>query len=671
MLIKSIELQNFKIFSGRQTVNFSTDSDRNVTVLMGDNGSGKTTFAQAFSWCLYGTTTFKKSDDLLSFPVRDLLLEGKSATVSVCLTLIHNRREYRIRRSQDYRKDSRTRFRAEPPVLHISYKAPDGQDEFIDNESEKRDLINEIIPSSISSYFFFDGERVERMGNEIQNGRSREFKVAVDNLLGLSAISEAIRHLKGTPSMVIGSYNKDYNENSDEEFQRAEREIAAADERIKKLEAKISNLQQKKQDISDQRDVYKSDLEKAKASKEWALERGRLYAQIESEEARKKDEMKALTRRFGGGAWEFFAAPLLASALSAIDSSSVELKEAPAGVTADTIRDIVERKTCLCGTHVDFNSSEYNNLMSWLSVVPPEHLGAALSNYRRACEQYSVDPESGSPALLDDITLHIANIRSCGVSIDASEKRIQELNKLLEGAEDTSQKEQLYQTSCRHLEETEDDLAKANLALGQAQESRRASVNKRNGLTTNDATNKRVRRDREYAEWIYGALNREHSKKESETREDLEREINSIFQEFFNGSLQLDLDDRYNVTVRSREADSSSYDVETSEGQTVAVIFAFIAGVIRLATDKKRLEDEMLLTEAYPLVMDAPMSKLDKKRIAAICDVVPRIAEQTIIMIKDTDGELAREYLSSRIGEEYSINAVDPEQHSLIERVEA
>ena len=669
MLIKTLELTNFKIFSGRQVVTFSTDSDRNVTVLMGDNGAGKTTFAQAFSWCLYGETTFKKSDDLLSFPVRDSLPLGRTATVSVTLTLIHNKREYRITRSQDYRKDARTLFHAETPILHVSYKAPDGQDEFIDNESEKKDVINEIIPSSISSYFFFDGERVERMGNEIQNGRSKEFKTAIDNLLGLSAISEAIRHLKGTPSMVIGSYNKDYNENSDEEFRKAEREIEAADIRISQLEAEIDDLQATKEEISSQRDGYKADLERAKESKEWALERKGLQAQIDEAESSREKEMKALGKRFGSDSWAFFTAPLFTSALAAIDNSNVELKEAPSGVTADTIRDIIERKTCLCGTHVEFNSQEYNSLMKWLTVVPPEHLGAVLSNYRRDCEQYRIDPEKASPDLLEDIGLHISNIRRYDNSISEREKRIAKISELLAGAEDTSRIETLYQTSCRHLDETEEKLRDRNVALGQAQEQRRSSIAKRNSLTTNDATNKRVRRDREYAEWIYDALNREHSRKEFETREDLEREINTIFQEFFNGSLQLELDDKYNVTVKSQESDSSAYDVETSEGQTVAVIFAFIAGVIRLATDTKRMEDEMLLTEAYPLVMDAPMSKLDKKRIAAICDVVPKIAEQVIIMIKDTDGELAREYLSSRIGEEYSIVSVEPERLSSIEKV--
>lgn len=669
MLIKSIELTNFRIFCGSQTIDFSTDEDKNVTVLMGDNGSGKTTFAQAFSWCLYGTTTFKKNDDLLSFPVRDELKVGKTANVEVRLTLIHNKREYRITRSQEYRKDSETRIHADTPVLSISYKAPDGQDEFIENESEKKDLINEIIPSSISSYFFFDGERVEKMGNEIQDGRSKEFKSAVDNLLGLSAISEAIRHLKGSASMVIGSYNKDYNENSDAEFQKAEREIQAANDRIAKLQKDLEELEDERSQTQDARDKYKAELEKAKESRDWAKERSDLEKQIAEDAQKREKAMGYLSKAFGGQAWQFFVTPLLQYAITAIDDASIEFKEAPSGVTADTIRDIIEKKTCLCGTRIDFNSKEWNELQAWLKIVPPEHLGAALSNFKKSAALCIDDTEDGS--LLDTIEMHLASIRQYDHSIMGAESRIERLNELLDGAKDMSGTERKYQTACKRLTELDEKIKDTNLALGMAQQTLRDSIAKRNSLTTNDDTNRRVRRDRDYAEYIYEEFNREHTEKEAETRRDLEQEINEIFREFFNGSLQLELDDKYNVTVRNKDADAQAYDVETSEGQTVAVIFAFIAGVIRLATDSKRMEDEMLITESYPLVMDAPMSKLDKKRIAAICEVVPRIAEQTIIMIKDTDGELAREYLSSKIGVEYAIVSIEPERQSVFEKVGA
>ena len=50
MLLRSIELHNFRQFINEK-IDFSTDPDQNVTLVIGDNGTGKTTFAQAFTWC--------------------------------------------------------------------------------------------------------------------------------------------------------------------------------------------------------------------------------------------------------------------------------------------------------------------------------------------------------------------------------------------------------------------------------------------------------------------------------------------------------------------------------------------------------------------------------------------------------------------------------------------
>lgn len=57
MLLQSIELQNFRQFINEK-IDFSTDPEQNVTLIIGENGTGKTTFAQAFFWCLYGETDF-------------------------------------------------------------------------------------------------------------------------------------------------------------------------------------------------------------------------------------------------------------------------------------------------------------------------------------------------------------------------------------------------------------------------------------------------------------------------------------------------------------------------------------------------------------------------------------------------------------------------------------
>ena len=49
MKIKSIKLHNFMRYKGDNELFFSTDNEKNVTVVLGDNTFGKTTLAQAFS----------------------------------------------------------------------------------------------------------------------------------------------------------------------------------------------------------------------------------------------------------------------------------------------------------------------------------------------------------------------------------------------------------------------------------------------------------------------------------------------------------------------------------------------------------------------------------------------------------------------------------------------
>ena len=96
-----------------------------------------------------------------------------------------------------------------------------------------------------------------------------------------------------------------------------------------------------------------------------------------------------------------------------------------------------------------------------------------------------------------------------------------------------------------------------------------------------------------------------------------------------------------------------------------SLIFAFISAIIDLAKEKineKALEDSDLIDtteEGYPIVMDAPLSAFDKTRIKSICTEIPRIADQVIIFIKDTDGDIAEEHMEAKIGKRYLIRQVD------------
>ena len=57
--------------------------------------------------------------------------------------------------------------------------------------------------------------------------------------------------------------------------------------------------------------------------------------------------------------------------------------------------------------------------------------------------------------------------------------------------------------------------------------------------------------------------------------------------------------------------------------------------------------------------MDAPSSSFDIRRIKAFSSILPKIAEQIIVFVKDTDGNYLKDELIDNIGVEYELVKID------------
>lgn len=53
MIIRSITLNNYRLYKGKNTLFFSSDDEKNIILISGENGFGKTTFLHSLIWCLY------------------------------------------------------------------------------------------------------------------------------------------------------------------------------------------------------------------------------------------------------------------------------------------------------------------------------------------------------------------------------------------------------------------------------------------------------------------------------------------------------------------------------------------------------------------------------------------------------------------------------------------
>lgn len=253
MLLESIKLENFRQFRN-ESIDFAQGQDgKNVTIIIGENGTGKTTFAQAFFWCMYGETEFSDKNMLNKMVANDLT-PGQEASVRVELKLKHGSVAYTLIREQSYKKDYSGRVKGDNTVFNIAIKGADGNTSYVPRSRCESEVKN-ILPKELSRYFFFDGERIEKMSKDISTGKkATDFAEAVKGLLGLNAMFSAIQHFN--PRMrntVISSYENSYDSHSNAKIQEytqiideCNAKIAEIDARLEELEAQIESAQARK-----------------------------------------------------------------------------------------------------------------------------------------------------------------------------------------------------------------------------------------------------------------------------------------------------------------------------------------------------------------------------------------------------------------------------------------
>lgn len=653
MLLTELTLFDFRQFKGKQSVTFACDKEKNVTVIMGKNGSGKTTFSQAFTWCLYGKTDFSDKHILCKASAQEML-PGSTKSVKVILKLIHNEILYTVIREQQYQKDSVGKLKClNNTHFSIAYKGKDGQQEFI-NELQTDMRMKEILPQELSRYFFFDGERIGNMSKEIQTGRSDEFADAVKSLLGLNSYVAALSHLKGQrggKTTVIGSYDDQYDSNSDSRIKKYTDEITGYQNKINQTNDNLIELGNREKLAENKCRELDIEIAENKDSEELAKKKANMIEKQNKIESFLDGSTKGLIKKFQQQYHGFFSQKIVIDALIML-SGMEKLDKGIPDIHKRTIDYLMKRGTCICGNKLEDTNDAYNELLKVLEYIPPKSPGTIIHDFVKDCE---TKIKTGKSLFIDiSDQLSIVRDRENELSDIFSDINVLE-NKLL-GMKNVGTLQAKLSTYRKEAKDARLQYNSLKEDLGGFITQQKRSETERTELTLKDDNNRRIEVYKAYAQYMYDTLLNDYSIQEAQTRVNLEKYINEIFKTIYNGGLSLSIDEKYNIQTIVNDFDDYSIGVETSTAQSISIIFAFIAGVIKMARENKITSNEMLVTEAYPLVMDAPLSALDKERIQTVCETLPNIAEQVIIFIKDTDGEIAEHFLLKKTGRRYIFN---------------
>ena len=657
MLLKSIKLENFRQFRN-ESIDFAQGDDgKNVTIIIGENGSGKTTFAQAFFWCMYGETEFQDKIMLNKAVIKDLKPE-ETRNVKVELILQHGDVEYTLTREQAYQREYSGRLKVGNTILNIAKKDDSGNTEYI-RRTQCESVVQDILPKELSRYFFFDGERIEKMSKDISNSKkSADFAEAVKGLLGLNAMYSAIQHFNPRyKNSVISSYDSSYDAHSNakikeytQQIERCKDKIAGIDARLEELENQIEQASARKKDKEIEITHY-AEGEKLQKEKE------ELSRKIYNVNSSRSNFVKEICRDFNRNMSNFFSVKLIGDSLNFLADKDFTGKDIPY-MHAKTIEYLLQQKICICGTHLDEGTAAYDKVKELIAFLPPQSISTTISDFKKM----STRRLDNYPNLYELVKEKMTVISKQDEELDKLNDDLQRIEEKLSG-ENVQEKVRAINMEIKQcdriIRESRDEINRKNRERGGLEQSLERADSERRQLTLLDDKNKQIEIYKTYAQRIYEELLQVYETSEDEIRIRLQTTINEIFKQIYEGGLSLNIDEKYRINVYGEDAVG---DVETSTAQSIAVIFAFITGIIKMARENRNATDDnakLLSSEPYPLVMDAPLSAFDKRRIKTVCQALPNTAEQVIIFIKDTDGELAEEHLGEKIGCRHSFEKIN------------
>lgn len=250
MIIKSIELNNFRIYKGVNQIVLTPDGEKNIIIVSGNNGFGKTTFLMSLVWCLYGKN-MEKVDDLYKKEIDEkggynkyignslntqAAQEGETRfSVSVTFTDVEipntTCTEITIIRSYD----SATNTNDELKILI------DGKDNdlFSDKNEEEMFIRDYILPIEIAKFFFFDAEKIVSFAQINTPEQRAELSKAYSQVLGIQKYDELKKELE----KLQDDYRRESAQPKDKkEFNELLASIATDEDSIADIDSKITEF---------------------------------------------------------------------------------------------------------------------------------------------------------------------------------------------------------------------------------------------------------------------------------------------------------------------------------------------------------------------------------------------------------------------------------------------
>ena len=643
MNISKIELQDFRQYKGNVKLKFDTDSKKNIAVVLGVNGAGKSNLYNAITWCLYGVEEHSKyragALKKLNESKREAMADEDYADVKVSLTF-DGKTPMRIERTQTYVKSANGFLVEHSSDVHKVWFYQDGNWK---QSSQPSATVNAMLPEGIRKFFFFDGERLDDFFKPGLEGKDK-IREAIHDVSGVDIIDKTADHL----AVVEKKIRKDAGKMGSEKIQIIEKkmndlsvDMTGREDIIAKKQKNISFLEIEIENIATQLKVYPvKDIKEYQNDRE-EIERDIKFLKNDLQENR----LKKIGKIVDNGPY-IFAMGAYDSSRKIIDKAT-EKGQLPPPIRGSFVRELLDDGQCICGMDIAHKGPHRKKIegylrdSKWSSQIDEQALNLKWKFETRTAAVATTSTE------LAEIGMKITDIEN---KIENKQMKLKEISEKLKNY-DSKEIVELEGKRASFDRQVSDN--KMDLAVYKNKQ----EEDKKYMKDLKDDYNKELRKSqqfntiREKLDFATKALEILSNIKDeyiSEVREKISSNTDAYFKELIWKKKEydkVDIDEDFDLQVFNKFGSNVKLDLSAGERQVLAL--SFMAALKDITGYKA------------PVLIDTPMGRISKEPKDNIAECLPKYLKDSQLILLVTDSEYTpsvKDKLDKRTASSYRLS---------------
>ena len=639
--IQTLRIENYRQYAGINEIDLKTNKSKNINVIQGQNGAGKSNILNAITLCLYGKESHleeAEANELDTYPyISSSELEkldiNEEATGKIEITMGDSEPRYIFTREFQSVKIADAHFNSSHGDLKLKEKQ--GNDwKLVENVSTR---LNQILPRKVHQYFLFDGEQLDKFFAEGYQERVRDGLLDVSHI---ELLERGISHLNKFETTVENRLtNSGSNvEQKEAEYREAQQNLETVESKLSQTNIDIENVNSQIIEIDDKLRNSSIEVVREKQQRRDGLEE-RLN-EIRSEEAHLRTEIGKNILKAGPA---MYTQKPLNEALGVLENLS-EAGRLPPKIQETFVQELLDSGQCICGEELEEkNRVHLQNLEREMSKVDESNLEGQFAI------PSVIKEASEAVREIKNQRQKLADIEQKASQTDERLKNINEEFDSFGIPDDINIKhlEEVRRNAAQELENLNEIKGKLKAKIEQCEREVSKLENDWKDLLTDKKENQRIL---DQIDFIRNSRNKIETIK-TEILTSVRAEMNERMNRYFNDvvwkdeNYNIELSEDYSVKVLNDQGSNIIGSLAKGESQVLA--FSFLAALTSVSGF------------SAPLVLDTPLGRISSTPKARLAKNLPEYineSQMTFLMTDEEYTDKVRMNMSPYVSNEYKLD---------------